>query len=544
MTSPRRLALGVLVGVAALGPGAAGALAARDQVAMLEDTSLIADPTGAVAAAQALGVQQERLYLNWRRIAPHGSSRRRPHNFRASDPAAYPSGAWALWDNAIVASKSAGLAIELDVGGAPLWALGPHMPKGLHPSWDPSAADYAAFVHAVGERYSGNYNPHTRRLDPGNPNDLPAVTFWSVWNEPNYGPSLAPQGMIGNSHIDRAPELYRRLLDGAWRSLQVTGHRQDTVLIGELAPHGTAAGPHTRWGPFSNISPVTFVRSLYCVDPAYRPLRGAPATIRGCPASGRGFRAAHPALFAAAGFAIHPYSRWYPPDVELQNSPEYASLADVGRFTRSLDRLQRVYGSHRRFPIWNTEYGYLTSPPKHSSRTATYVSQTTAAAYLNQAEYISWRNPRIASFMQYLLYDGIRPTKLNNFGGFASGLIDWRSHHKPAYDAWRLPLFLPVSAARRSASVEVWGCVRPAFFALRDVPGEPQEVEIQFRRASGGNFTTLRTVAIRDAHGYFDTRQRFPGSGTVRLRWRYPPDDPALPAGTAITSRAVTLTLR
>ena len=544
MLTPRRLALGALVGLSALGPGAAAGLGATNQVAMLEDTNLIADPAGAVAAAQALGVQQERVYVYWRRIAPGGNSRRRPRHFRASDPAAYPSGAWSRWDHAIVATKSAGLAIELDVGGAPLWALGPRMPKGLHPSWEPSAGDYAAFVHAVGERYSGDYNPNTRRLDPGNPDDLPAVTFWSIWNEPNYGPSLAPQGVIGNSRIDHAPKLYRQLLDGAWRSLQATGHRHDTVLIGELAPHGYAAGPHTHWGAFSNISPVTFVRSLYCVDPAYRPLRGAAASIRGCPASGRGFRSAHPALFAAAGFAIHPYSRWYPPNVELQNSPEYASLADIGQFTRSLDRLQSVYGSHLRMPIWNTEYGYLTDPPKHNSRKIPYISQSTAAAYLNQAEYISWRNPRIASFTQYLLYDGIRPTKLNNYGGFASGLIDWRGKPKPSYDAWRLPLYLPVSSGRRSANLEVWGCVRPAFVALRDVPAEPQSVNVQFRPASGGSFTTLRTVAVRDAHGYFDTRQRFPGSGTVRLRWRYPPDDPALPAGTTITSRPVTLALR
>ncbi|HSO97682.1 MAG TPA: hypothetical protein VLP43_01930 [Solirubrobacteraceae bacterium] len=540
----RRLALSAILSLAPLGLGTANALAAHNQVAMLEDTRFIFDPNAALAAAKTLGAQQERLFLIWKHVAPNPGSPRAPRNFRASDPAAYSPAAWAPYDHAIVAASAAGVGIVLDVaGGGPLWALGPRMPKGLHPSWEPSAADYAAFVHAVGERYSGNYDPHTKRLDPGNRDDLPAVRFWSVWNEPNYGPSLAPQGVVGNTSVDAAPRRYRQLLDDGWRQLRATGHGSDRLLIGELAPHGSAAGPHTHWGAFSNISPVTFVRSLYCVDPAYRPLHGAAARIRGCPANGRGFRAAHPALFVAAGFAVHPYSRWYPPNVELQNSPEYASLADIGQFTRSLDRVQRVYGSNLRLPIWNTEYGYLTDPPKHNSRQIPYISQLTAAAYLNQAEYMSWRNPRIASFMQYLLSDGVQPTSLNHYGGFASGLIDWRGKPKPSYDAWRLPLYLPVSSARRSANLEVWGCVRPAFFALRDVPAEPQSVEIQFRPASGGSFTTLRTVTVRDPHGYFDTRQRFPGSGTVRLRWIYPPDDPALPAGTSIASRPVTLTL-
>src|SRR5947209_16143786 len=111
MLTPRRVALGALIGLAGLGPGAATGLATRSQVAMLEDTSLLADPSGAVAAAQALGAQQERLYLSWRRIAPGGNSRRRPRHFRAADPAAYPSDAWRPWDQAIVALKSAGLAV-------------------------------------------------------------------------------------------------------------------------------------------------------------------------------------------------------------------------------------------------------------------------------------------------------------------------------------------------------------------------------------------------------------------------------------------------
>ena len=200
MPARLRLALVAFVALAALGSGAVPALAAHNQVAMLEDTSLISDPNAALAAAKQLGVQQERLYLSWKRTAPHGTlvppAAQLPglRSRRPTRPAPGPSGTTRSSPARRPGSRSSSMS-----AAAPLWALGPHMPKGLHPSWEPNPGDYAAFVRAVGERYSGNYNPHTNRLDPGNPDDLPAVRFWSFWNEPNYGPSLAPQGVIGNT---------------------------------------------------------------------------------------------------------------------------------------------------------------------------------------------------------------------------------------------------------------------------------------------------------------------------------------------------------
>jgi hypothetical protein len=164
--------------------------------------------------------------------------------------------------------------------------------------------------------------------------------------------------------------------------------------------------------------------------------------------------------------------------------------------------------------------------------------------YLNQAEYISWRNPRIASFMQYQLYDAARPTKQNSYGGFATGLYDWRRRPKATFAAWRLPLYLPVSTARRSAALVVWGCARPSVFARRDVPADPETVAIQFRSPGARSWQTMRTVTVSDPHGYFDTRVRFPGSGVVRLSFTYPPDDPVLPAGQTVTSRSARITLR
>ncbi|MGI8863205.1 MAG: hypothetical protein ACR2JH_02200 [Solirubrobacteraceae bacterium] len=522
----------------------ATASASQAQESMLQDDgALQRDPAGTLQAARNLGVDRVRVGMRWSLIAPKPNSRRRPHGFKSADPGAYPNRVWGPFDSIVTTAQTDGISLNLDLaGGAPLWATAPGAPAGsARSNWAPSPGEFQAFVRAVGTRYSGNYDPTTKSLRPGNPHDLPAVHFWSIWNEPNYGPSLAPQGVPGNLTVEESPRLYRGLVDAAWTGLHQSGHGRDQVLVGEIAPRG-----YDNFGLFSGMRPLQFLRALYCVDAGYHPLRGSAAAQRSCPrtaAVSRAFRRAHPGLFEASGFADHPYSRWFPPNVERPNNPDYTSLADIRFLERGLDRLQRVYGSGKRFPIFNTEYGYITSPPKHPTRRIPYISTTTAAQFLNQAEYMSWRDPRIKSFTQYLLADPLPATRSNDYGGFASGLLTFNQRPKPTYDAWRLPLFLPVTTARRGRSLEVWGCARPVFFARQDDPATPQTVQIQFKRDSGGGFTTLRNVAVTNQFGYFDTRISPPSSGRIRLTWTYPPGDPLLSPGTTAHSRSVQISV-
>jgi len=488
------------------------------------DPSLMSDPLGTLSRLRLIGVQQVRLSIYWSQIAPSPQSRRPPRHFDAGDPAAYPPANWAIWDTIITAAAADGISIDLDPQGtAPRWALGRGEPRGAtNMNWEPSAADFGRFMHALGVRYSGHYTP------PGASSPLPRVSFWSVWNEPDYGPSLAPQGVPGHLTVENSPRMYRNLVDAAWTALHQTGHGSDTFLFGELAPRGKPF-----WGVFSGMKPLPFLRAMYCLDARYRPLRGAAAAIRGCPttaAGSRRFRARNPALFEATGVSDHPYMRWYPPNREAQPDPDYSTLGTIANLEQALDRLQRAYGSRARLPIWDTEFGYITDPPKHHDQYP-WVSPATAAYYINWAEYISWRDPRIRSFDQYLLYDPEAALKANDWGGFASGLLTFTGAQKPTYSAFRLPLYLPVSATRRGRSLEVWGCARPATFAILDT-GSPQSVEIQFAPAGTRRFTTLRTVTISSARSgcYFDVRVAFPASGLVRLAWTYPTLDTELPA--------------
>ena len=562
--SRRRTAALLLGSVApaavALVLSAAPALGSQTQMSVIEDdTHLQADPAGTLERMRALGAEVVRVSMPWQMIAPASSSAHAPRGFDASDPAAYPAANWKLWDAIMTDAHRDGITVDLDVmGGAPRWARGPGRPAGnSNPNWEPSAAAFGEFVQAVATRYSGDYDPRRQSLAPGDPGDLPRVSFWSIWNEPDYGPSLAPQGVPGDLTAENSPRMYRRLLDAAWAALQATGHlpATDTILFGELAPRGA-----NRWGVFSGMNPLVFLRGLYCVDSGYRQLRGAAARIIGCPttaAGSRRFRAQHPALFAASGVSDHPYMRWYSPNVELDPDPtdgsstaDYTSLALIGNLGHALDRLQRAYGSQLRLPIFDTEFGYITSPPKRSPDPGShgkvlYVSPATAAFYMNWAEYISWRNPRVRSFAQYPLYDPLRPLASNGWGGFASGLLSWNGVPKATYDAWRLPLYLPVANGRAGQALDVWGCVRPAQYEAHDT-GAAQTAQIQFAKAPSGPFATIQTVTLSDRGScYFQVRVKFPASGTVRLSSGYPSADPLLPAGPGqIVSRPVQVTLR
>jgi hypothetical protein len=469
-----------------------------------------------------LGVDDVRVILPWSRIAPDPTSAHVPPGFAGGAPGAYPEVNWAPYDAIVRAAAARKMGVLLNVSGpAPLWASGGHAPPGAEPGvWKPSAPQFKRFVRAVGVRYSGHYTP------PGGGGPLPRVSFWSIWNEPNLGEAnLAPQA-IDDSSVETSPEMYRTLLDGGWASLQATGHAHDTILIGELAPYGQT-GPGDP-GNFGEMVPLRFARALYCVDSALHPLRGTAAAQRGCPttaSASESFARDNPALFQASGFAMHPYAsgETAPPSLVLPGEPDFVYLATLPRLEGFLDAVTKLYGAPKQFPIYSTEYGYFTNPPSSDAP-----SLALAAQYLNQAEYMSWRMPRLRSWDQYLLAD---PTT----GGpskFATGLQFDTGQAKPiVFDAWRMPVFLPVTREPHGHALEVWGDVRPLHYIPR-----PQDVSIQLQGGGHGAFQTVATVPVTDPSGYFDTSVKFPSGGEVRLTWTYP-------HGPAIHSRLVSISV-
>jgi hypothetical protein len=487
---------------------------------------LLTSPAGTLDQLRRLGVGVVRVFLSWNSVAPNPLSDATPTGFTASSPGAYPAAGWAPYDAIVRAAKSRGIRVFFSVEGpAPLWTTGPGAPRRAPEGgaqWQPSPVDYGEFVHAVGARYSGSYAPAGAA-------PLPRVSMWSLWNEPNDGPQLAPQA-IDNSTVEASAARYRSLVAAGWPALQATGHGSDTILIGELAPYGQSLGANVP-GDFGEMVPLRFVRALYCVDGALHPLQGAAAAARGCPttaAASKRFVAENPGLFQATGYAVHPYPgpTRLPPNVVVSTSPDFANLAALPNLEKTLQAATGAYGQARRFPLYDTEYGYITDPPYGPGAPVAL-----AAAYENWAEYISWRYPPMRSWDQYLLID----PPSGGPSAFDTGLEFASDTPKPTYDAFRMPIYIPVTHAKRGSVVEVWGCVRPAHYAQLDT-GQPQRVQIELQPSGGGRFQVVKVVAITDPGGYFDTSVQFPGSGIVRLSWSYP-------HGPTVHSRDVAVTV-
>jgi hypothetical protein len=538
----------------------ASASASGGQVAVFEDdVALFHNPTPTMQEFRHLGVTTVRLLIRWSSFAPAPTSRTRP-SFNAADPNAYPPGVWSQLDAIVAAARADGIQLMFNpTAFAPLWAQGAN-PQNFGAHYDPnfafmpSANEYKQFVEAVARRY-------------------PSVHTWELYNEPNFGEDLAPQG-INHSTVLYAPVMYRGLVNAAWSALQATGHRRDATIIGALAAFGTHSPSRTGTGlpgAYGETPPLEFIRDLYCLNSRGRPYRGSAAKVRNCPttaAASRKFKAQNPALFSATAWSDHPYplgnDGGSPPTKTRYGNPNYATLSKLPNMLKTLDQAQRTYGSRKSYVVWNTEYGYITNPPNKIVKTVSLANQ---AYYDNWAEYLSWKNGRIVSASQYLLYDPNPSVGTAECGGFASGLVFFTSPPttsgcgaytpgvaKPGLDAYRLPIFLPSSSARRGRTLSVWGCVRPAHYALLDTH-KPQTARIQFQRGSRGAWTTISSVTFRRTSSscYFTANVKFPASGSVRLSYAYPAGDSRLAAGipntvrvpgTPSVSRTVAVTIR
>jgi hypothetical protein len=555
-----RLASAFVSGLAALAlaPGAAVASSTQESTFQDDNQLVYAEPQAVgrtMDELKALGVDRLRISVFWAVVAPAPKEQTKPAGFDGADPAAYPAGAWDRYDTIVEYARARGLGVNFNVTSpAPAWATGslPGRPD-LDKNFDPSAAEFGAFVRAVGTRYSGTYDPPVTPAAapapapaPGPAGGLlprhaghgaiPRVDYWTVWNEPNQPGWLTPQWAddprAGKGLVETAPRIYRALVDEMHAALAATGHGGDTFLIGETAPKGQ----EREVGPTRAIKPGRFIRQLYCLDDDLQVLKGTSAEVRGCPVgdqAGR-FAADHPGLFKASGYAHHPYELTFAPDV-APKADNYTT-GNLGALSALLRRIhqrygQKIPGGGRDVPLHLTEYGYQTDPPDPAG-----VSFAKQAAYLNQAEWLTARNPRVRTLTQFLLVDD-KPTPgvanpIEAFGGtFQSGLRTQSGKAKPALAAYALPIHLPARTVKRKRSLRVWGLVRAA-----DNGTAPRVAVQQRGTAKGARFKTVKTVTASKARGYLSTTFKPLRSGAVRLVW--------VVNNHPITSRAVTFRVR
>jgi hypothetical protein len=180
-------------------------------------------------------------------------------------------------------------------------------------------------------------------------------------------------------------------------------------------------------------------------------------------------------------------------------------------------------------PLYLTEYGYQTKPDPFVAKV---VSFNTQAAWLNQAEYITYKNPNVRALSQFLLVDDAPdPNETNpqlKWRTFQSGLQLLGGTRKLSYKGYITPIFLTKTQLRPGSATTVFGLLRPAQAA------STQNVQVQFRPRGAKRWQTRARVTVAGPQHYFQKRLTVTRAGSVRILWRN--------AGRPVASRAVTVT--
>jgi hypothetical protein len=487
----------VIAALAATLVSPAAANAARGQLTMMEDSTQLltlgqTERDFSLDQFKALGTDIVKVRVEWRDIAPDPSATRKPADFDATDPGAYPAGNWNALDAAVQGIVVRGMKPFLMVGPpSPDWATGGASKKYLG-VWKSNPAEYGQFVTAIGRRYSG--------ANEG----LPRVAMWSVWNEPNHPQFIQPMSeRIRGKYVPTAADQYRRLYVAATDAFSATGHAADTILFGEVLPIG-----QTKPGALNTIKPLLWLREFFCLDANYKPFRGSAARARGC--------APFPKI-VTNGFAMHPYTKPVGPRFHL-TSPDDATIGQIARVEKAFDRIARTRRVRKSLPIYSTEFGIQTDPPDCVGFGAPI---TTQAAIINEAEYDSFVSRRVKTYSQYLLIDDpvltqFEPGSNERYGRYQTGLLwgqgavrcespgvrfKYATPKQPTFNAFQTPLY--VRKLSRGRGVQIFGRARPQ-------GRTPTTIEI---------LRSNRVVDTVTASGYFLTSLRGSSSGKWQLRW-------------------------
>ena len=150
MRTRRRRRQGIVacaLAAASLAGTAAPAAAAPAQRSMFQDDNLLVFKSPSSVARtldtlRYLGVDEIRVTVFWNLIAPSPGTRNHPR-FDATDPAAYPPGAWRPYDTLVRLAAARGIGLNFNVWGAvPVWAGGRTRYAPFTGHFNPSAAEF------------------------------------------------------------------------------------------------------------------------------------------------------------------------------------------------------------------------------------------------------------------------------------------------------------------------------------------------------------------------------------------------------------------
>jgi hypothetical protein len=463
------------------------------------DPETLASPEADLALGRmsGAGATTVRVLVNWTLVAPVGTQlptppgepRRwaAPAGFDATNPAD-PAYRWSAVDSQVRGALAHGLEPLLCLYNPPLWAEDPEASLSTAAPWYPDAAAFGQFATAAARRYSGSFG------------GLPRVRWFQAWNEPNLSVFFNPQVQTAPTGETFAPgnilsaDLYRGLANAMADAVHAV-HDDNLAVAGGLAPFTETVG-------FIAVSPLTFMRKLFCLSAANAPLASCPGTLR------------------ADVWTMHPYTSGGP--THHARLPDDVSLGDLPDLRRVLDA---AVAAHRLVPtgplqLWVTEFSWDSNPPDRYGVPFPRLSRWTA-----EALYRMWQS-NVSLVTWFLIRDAPRH--------FASGLY-YRGatfaadRPKPSLAAFRFP-FVAFPSGKR---IYVWG---------RTPKGTPAAVLVE--QQNGKRWKKLGTLRT-DANGIFQARYKpvskgvlvrartLTGGAAVPFSLRAQPDVPVNPFGDA-----------
>jgi hypothetical protein len=336
------------------------------------------DPAVVFPTYKALKTQILRVGLHWG--GRLGVARARP--LSAADPED-PAYDWSLYDRTVQYANQYGQKVLFSIVDTPSWANG-GKPVNRAPL---RYSDLQAFAEAAATRYSGTYIGDDGRT-------LPAVRYWTAWNEPNNPVFLSPQYTRSRGGwVMSGAAAYAKICNAVYDGIHGTLLKNEKVACGVTGPRGNNSPTSSR----PSVSPLAFLRAT---------------------------KSAGMKRFDA--YAHHPY---YGQPNETPTTPPPAArgakptAVTLGNINDLIVELTRLYGPK---PVWLTEYGYQTNPPDKQFG----VSWAKQAQYLTQAFAIARKNPRIDMMLWFLARD--EPS----LAGWQSGLQTRAFKKKPAWNAF------------------------------------------------------------------------------------------------------------
>jgi hypothetical protein len=344
---------------------------------------LYGDPDVYFPVLKQLHMKVLRVNLYWG--GRWGVANKKPKN--AANPSD-PAYQWNLYDRTVRYAAVNGVKMMFSIYGSPKWASGSssvnRAPK--------NARDLQLFAYAAARRYSGNFV--AAKPFPGEtPGPLPAVRYWTAWNEPNNPVFLLPQWSkvkVGKAKkatwVPQAAINYAKICNAVYNGVHASLISSEKVACGTTAPRGSNS-PIGR----ASIAPLTFLLAVKKYG-----------------------------LKKFDVWAHHPYYN-RPTETPATKPSKAGGAVQMGNINDLLALLSRLYGPKH---LWITEYGYQTNPPD----TIFGVSFTRQAQYMQQSFAMAKANPRIDLMLWFLLRDETR------VAGWQSGILTASGQRKPSFE--------------------------------------------------------------------------------------------------------------